>query len=132
MKNIAAGIFTMIFLAGIMNSYAGVATKSETLKMKVEFTCASCQAKIQTGLSKTEGVEKAVADLSTKVVTITYDPAKTNKDKLVKAVENLGYKTEYSSTTTKPGHDCKDEKGPKGSNCAKTCPEAKKCTGDKK
>jgi periplasmic mercuric ion binding protein len=130
-KYFATGIFTLILVMGMMQTYAGT-TKSETLKMKVEFTCASCQAKIQTGLGKTAGVEKAVADLSTKVVTITYDPSVTNKDKLVKAVEGLGYKTEFSSASAKPAHDCTDEKTPKGSNCSKTCPEAKKCTGDKK
>jgi periplasmic mercuric ion binding protein len=131
-KYLTTGVIALLLIVGMTRTYAGPASKSETIKMKVEFTCAGCQTKIQNGLGKTEGVEKAVADLSTKIVTITYDPAKTNKDKLVKAIEGLGYKTEFSAAGTKPGHDCTDEKGPKGSNCTKTCPEAKKCTGDKK
>ena len=125
MKYIATGIVTLFFLAGMMNSYAGSVTKSETLKMKVEIMCQNCVNKIQTGLGKTPGVEKAVADLATKTVTITYDPAKTNKDKLVKACEDLGYKTEFSAAGVK-GHECKDDKGAKGAGCSKTC------TGDKK
>ncbi len=112
-------------MAGMMHVYAGTTTKSETLKMKVEMGCAKCQAKIQSGLSKTDGVEKAVADLETKTVTITYNPEKTNKDKLVKVVEGLGYRTEFTSKDAKIGRECSDKGEMKG-DCSK------KCTGDKK
>ena len=87
--------------------------------------CAKCQAKIQSGLSKTEGVEKVVADLPTKTVAITYNPEKTNKDKLVKAVEAMGYRTEFTPKDAKIANECTDM-GDKKSNCSKSC------TGEKK
>ena len=120
---IAAGMLIVFFMAGLM--HAGATPKSETLKMKVEMSCANCQAKIQTGLSKADGVEKATADLKTKTVTIKYNPDVTDKDKLVKVVEGLGYRTEFTPKDAKIGHDCSGE-GEKKENCSKTC------TGEKK
>jgi copper chaperone CopZ len=124
-KYLTTGLLTLLLTLGIVQTYGNPGTKSETIKFKVEMKSSDCQSKVQTGLNKTPGVEKAVADLATKTVTITYDPDKTNKDKLVKAVENMGYRTEYTSKDAKLGHDCPDEKGMK-SGCSRTC------TGDKK
>jgi len=124
-KYVVTGMLILFFLAGLRQVNAGMTTKSETLKMKVEMFCANCQAKIQTGLSKADGVEKVVADLPTKTVTITYNPEKTNKEKLVKVVEDLGYRTEFTAKDAKIGHEC-SEKGEKKGDCSK------KCTGDKK
>lgn len=116
----------MLFLmAGYTYVNAGTTSKSTTLKMKVEMFCDNCQSKVQNGLSKAEGVEKATADLETKTVTITYNPELTNKDKLVKVVEGLGYRTEFTPKDAKIGHDCSD-KGEKKENCSK------KCSGEKK
>jgi copper chaperone CopZ len=123
-KYLAAGMLIVFFMAGLQYVNAGSSTKTVVLKMKVEMSCANCQAKIQTGLSKAEGVEKAVADLDTKTVTITYNPDKTNKDKLVKVVEGLGYRTEFTAKDAKIGHDCTKDGEKK--DCSKTC------TGDKK
>ncbi|MCX6252743.1 MAG: heavy-metal-associated domain-containing protein [Bacteroidetes bacterium] len=116
-KHVAMSLVTLLFLFGTLQTNAGTPGKSETLKIKVEMGCGSCQAKIQSGLGKTEGVEKAVADLATKTVTITYDPAKTNKDKLVKAIETLGYRTEFTAKDAKIGHSCSD-KEMKEKNCS--------------
>jgi periplasmic mercuric ion binding protein len=124
-KFLAAGMLIVFFMAGIRYVNAGPSPKSETLKMKVEMSCANCQAKIEKGLNGAEGVKKAVADLETKTVTITYNPEKTNKEKLVKVVEDLGYRTEFTAKDAKVGHDCTKESGEK-KDCSKTC------TGDKK
>lgn len=123
-KSLAAGMLILFFLTGLTYVNAGTTIKSETLKMKVEMSCGNCQAKIQTGLSKVDGVEKAVADLGTKTVTITYNPEKTNKEKLVKVVEDLGYRTEFTAKDAKIGHECL-ERGE-----MKDC--SKKCAGGKK
>jgi copper chaperone CopZ len=124
-KYLAAGMLIVFFMAGLLNVNAGAAAKSETLKMKVEMSCASCQAKIEKGLNKTKGVDKVVVDLASKTVTITYNPDKTNKDKLVKAVEDIGYRTEFTAKDSKVGHECIGE-AEKKEGCSKPC------TGDKK
>jgi copper chaperone CopZ len=123
-KYLAAGLLIVFLMSGLKYVNASTTTKSETLKMKVEMSCANCQAKIQKGLNKSKGVENAIADLETKTVTITYNPEKTNKDKLVKVVEDLGYRTEFTAKDSKIGHEC-SEKGE-----MKDC--SKKCAGDKK
>jgi copper chaperone CopZ len=124
-KYVAAGMLILFLTAGSRHVNAGITSKSETLKMKVEMFCGNCQTKIQKGLRNADGVEKAVADLETKTVTITYNPEKTNKDKLVKVVEDLGYRTEFTAKDSKIGHEC-SEKGEKKGDCSK------KCTGEKK
>jgi P-type Cu+ transporter len=124
-KFIAAGMLIVFFMAGALQVKAGAASKSETLKMKVEMSCANCQAKIEKGLNKTKGVDKVVVDLASKTVTITYNPDKTNKDKLVKAVEDIGYRTEFTAKDSKVGHECSGE-AEKKEGCSKPC------TGEKK
>jgi periplasmic mercuric ion binding protein len=121
MKYFSASLMALFILVNVMQTTAAP-VKTKTLKMKVEFTCANCQAKIQTGLTKTDGVESAVADLKTKVVTITYDPAKTDKDKLVKVVEGLGYRTEFTAKDAPLSHECTDKK----EDCSKKCDGMKK------
>jgi len=116
-KYFSAGLVAIFLLTGVMNSNAGTSSKNQTVKLKVNFTCAGCQTKIQSGLGKTEGVEKAVADLDTKMVTITFDPEKTNKEKLVKAIEDMGYRTEMTAKDAKVSHDCSGKK----EDCSKKC-----------
>ena len=125
-KYLAAGMLIVFFMAGLRNANAGATSKNETLKMKVEMSCANCQAKIEKGLNKAKGVDKAVADLETKTVTITYNPAKTNKETLVKVVEDLGYRTEFTPKDSKIGHECSEKEKGEMKDCSK------KCAGEKK
>jgi copper chaperone CopZ len=124
-KYLAAGMLIVFFMTCLKFANAGMSSKSETLKMKVEMSCANCQTKIEKGLNKTKGVDKVVVDLASKTVTITYDPDKTNKDKLVKAVEDIGYRTEFTAKDSKVGHECSGE-AEKKEGCSKPC------TGEKK
>ena len=102
-----------VFLFSIMGANAQAKSMKE-LKIKVQMECENCKAKIEKELPKAEGVSKVAADLKTKIVTISYDPAKTNKDKLVAAIEKIGYKTEFSAANSPAKHDCSKECGKKG------------------
>lgn len=81
-----------MFVAG---AYAQ-AVKTEEVKIKVTFHCANGKALLEKELVKAEGVSSAVADIETKVVTIKYDANKQSKEKLVAAIEKIGYVTEFS------------------------------------
>lgn len=54
--------------------------------------CASCAANIENALEKVDGVKSANVNFATEKATVEYDPAKTNIEKLILAVEKAGYK----------------------------------------
>ncbi len=74
------------------SAYVAIAdTKTVTLTVK-GWTCGSCASATRIALKKTEGVEAVKTDLEKAETTVTYDDAKTTVDKIVQAIERLGYK----------------------------------------
>ena len=74
-------------------------TTEKTLKIN-GMTCAACANRIEKGLSKIEGVEKANVNYAMESSSIIYDPDKTNVDEFKSRIEKLGYgviqdKTEF-------------------------------------
>jgi len=56
--------------------------------------CASCSTILTKALQKVEGVQSVVVNYSTEKGTVTYDPAKTNDQVLIQAVQKKGYNAE--------------------------------------
>jgi len=54
-------------------------------------TCANCAVSVERALKKTKGVEEALVNLSSERASVTFDPADSHLDELVKSVENAGY-----------------------------------------
>ena len=80
------------------NSYAqsnvsskSTATKTETLK--VSGNCDMCKARIEKA-AKIDGVSKAEWNAKSKILAVTYDPAKTNIDQVGKKVAAAGHDNE--------------------------------------
>ena len=94
MKKIKLFLLTMLVLF-ITGTYAQTVANKE-IKIKVTFHCANGKALLEKELVKEDGVSSAIADLETKVVTIQYDAEKQNQEKLVAAIEKIGYLTEFS------------------------------------
>lgn len=67
-----------------------MATAEKTLKID-GMTCAACANRIEKGLSKIEGVEKANVNFALENSTITYDPEKTNVEEFTDRIKKLGY-----------------------------------------
>ncbi|QTD41010.1 heavy metal translocating P-type ATPase [Sporosarcina sp. Te-1] len=67
-----------------------MATAEKTLKIN-GMTCAACANRIEKGLSKMEGVEKANVNFALESSTVVYDPEKTNVHDLTAKIEKLGY-----------------------------------------
>ena len=92
MKNIKFLATAILFFAGIASVFAGA--KTETIK--VSGNCGSCQKHIETAAKKA-GASVAKWDKTTKILTITYDDAKTSNDAIQKKVASVGYDTEKYS-----------------------------------
>ncbi len=78
-------------------------------KIKTGFHCPNGKALLEKELIKVEGVTNVVADVETKIVTINYVEGKTNREKLVKAIETIGYATEDTKSTTTIKKACSHE-----------------------
>jgi Cu+-exporting ATPase len=65
--------------------------------------CASCIAKIEKALSKTNGVKNASVNFATEKASIEYDPKVVGLKEITKAVEAIGYKAkaDYKKVTLK-------------------------------
>jgi len=56
--------------------------------------CANCAKKVKENISFEKGVTGLEVEVDTKIVRITYDPAKTSVEKLAAAIKKLGYTAE--------------------------------------
>lgn len=66
----------------------------------VGMTCASCAARIERGLRKLRGVEKAHVNLATEKAAVTYDPSLVKDQDLVGVIDDLGYQVPRSGAET--------------------------------
>jgi len=72
---------------GAQASSKGVATA----KFKTSAVCEMCKARIEKSLAYEKGVQSAVLDVPTKVLTVTYKADKTTPAALRTAVQKTGY-----------------------------------------
>lgn len=77
--------FAFIFSASVM---------ADEIKIKTNPHCGMCKSKIEKGLKKVSGVDKAELNLENKLVTVNYDANLTSAEVLMKKVEELGYTAE--------------------------------------
>ena len=64
----------------------------EIIQLNIKgMTCASCVAHVEKGIKKTEGIDMASVNLATEKATVSYDPAKSNVDAIIKSVFDAGY-----------------------------------------
>ena len=65
----------------------------EKIELKIEgMHCGSCAVGIQMLTSQMDGVKSSEVSYEDKKGTIEFDPAKTNKEAILKAIAELGYK----------------------------------------
>jgi copper chaperone CopZ len=73
---------------------------SQTDTFKVSGNCGMCKSRIEKA-AKIEGVTKAEWNQKTKLIVVTYDPAKTNSDDVQKKIALVGHDTEKFSAEDK-------------------------------
>lgn len=61
------------------------------LDIRTSSVCDMCEKTIEDGLIYEKGVKKVDLDLATNIIHVSYDPKRTDADKLRAAVSKLGY-----------------------------------------
>lgn len=88
MKNL--GLLLGLMMITVFSS-AVFAGGTETIKIKTSSQCEMCKETIEKGMAYEKGVKKAVLDVETSILTVEYNPKKTNPDLIKKAVAATGY-----------------------------------------
>ena len=92
---------TVLFVIGFgasataqAHDHSNMSTPSaKTESFKVSGNCDMCKNRIEK-IVKAEGATSASWDSKTQLITVTYDPSKTNKDALSKKIASVGHDTE--------------------------------------
>lgn len=89
MKNL--GLVLVVFLATLFsfNSYAS--GDMDTVRIKTSSQCDMCKETIEKQMAFEKGVKSAVLDVESSVLTVVYNPKKTNPDLIRKSVTEAGY-----------------------------------------
>lgn len=83
--NVCKVLFTCMVLSSPLHA------QTDTLVVHTSAECGTCKSKIEKNMGYERGVKSAELDLSTKNLTLVYNPEKTNPDKLRLAVSRIGY-----------------------------------------
>ncbi len=89
-----------VFLKAIKDLGYGASLAKQTIPIK-GMTCAACVARVEKGLSGTEGVVNAKVNFATESATVEYIPSQIGIRELRKAIEEAG----YEAVTAGPGED---------------------------
>jgi len=87
-------IFVSLFFLSIginLNAQDKKKNNKEEVTFDVAMTCENCKKRIEKNIAFEKGVTDMKVDLPEKTVTIQYNTEKTNPEKLMEAIEKLGY-----------------------------------------
>jgi periplasmic mercuric ion binding protein len=112
-------LLTLAILFSVAYAFAQK-PKWETIEIKTSAICGMCKETIETALAYEKGIKKSSLDVKSKVITVTYNPAKTNPGNIRMAIAKSGYDAddvqadekayEKLESCCKKGAECKDEK----------------------
>jgi mercuric ion binding protein len=72
-------------------SIANIQEPPKTVKIKTSAICEMCKERIEKQLAFTKGVSESNLDLKDKVVTVTFNPKKTDTNKIKQTINDAGY-----------------------------------------
>ena len=82
----------LLFLVTLFaNSTKAQTTKTAEIKIQTSAVCETCKKTIEQALAFEKGIKKSELDLTTKIVTVVYNPNKTTPEKIRLAISNAGY-----------------------------------------
>jgi copper chaperone CopZ len=84
-------MMTVLLSAGNQSIAQEKKKSTEEIKIQTSAVCGMCEERIETNIAYEKGVKKVELDDSTKIVTIGFDPRKTNPDQLRSAISKIGY-----------------------------------------
>ncbi len=87
------GIFLALILTVSLANISARAeeTKFQTVKIQTSAVCDNCKTRIEKAVNKLDGIQKSDLDLETKIITISYEPAKVNVEKIKTLIAKTGY-----------------------------------------
>lgn len=94
MKKIFAVITLLVLMLAAVPMDARKQAKTSEVTFLTTIDCKNCVRKVEAKLPFEKGVKDMKVDLSSKTVTLKYDPDKTDKEKLAEAIRKLGYEAE--------------------------------------
>ena len=75
----------------------------ESIRIPVTgMTCAACQSRVQSAIARQPGVEDASVNLMMESAAVSFDPALTTPDKIVRAIRDTGYGAELPVADLSP------------------------------
>lgn len=82
----------MLFMVAVsLTAIVKAENTKAVFNVQPQMTSQSSENKIKTTIRFEKGVNEVVTDLQAQTVTVTYDPAKTDVEKLTEAFKNIGY-----------------------------------------
>lgn len=83
-------IFALV-LGVVFSTVANKPSKEKEVKIKTSAVCDDCKERIEKNLTLSKGITEAVLNLDDKVVTVKYNPNKTNEAAIRKIITDIGY-----------------------------------------
>lgn len=94
MKKILLVLFVALFSVAVVDAQQPKGKQTVTTTFTTDIDCEGCAKKVTNTIPYEKGVKDVQVDVAAKTVTVTYDPAKTNDDTLVKAFAKIKIKAE--------------------------------------
>ena len=93
MKKLISVLGMMMMTVFIFNPAIGQekSKNTEELKIQTSAVCGMCKERIEHNLGFEKGIKSVSLDDETKVVTVGYNPKKTNPDDIRDAISKIGY-----------------------------------------
>ena len=83
-------IFISMFF--VMSGFIKTAmAQMDTIRIKTSSICEQCKERIENDLSFEKGIKSSNLDLKTKIVTVVYNPKKTDEQRIRVAITKIGY-----------------------------------------
>lgn len=92
-------VFTLAMIIALGLGLSAQNLKTE--KVKVYGKCGMCETRIEKASKAVDGVTKADWNKETSMLEVTYDPAKTNIEKIETAVSKVGHDTDATKADDK-------------------------------
>jgi len=80
--------------------------KTETAIFQTKLHCENCVKKVKENISYVKGVKDLDVSLKEQKITVTFDPEKTNADKLASEIKKLGYPANIINSNEKTPEKC--------------------------
>lgn len=86
---LVALMMTLFFVHS--NVFAQKNDNSKVVKLQTSAHSEMCKAKIEETLAYEKGIIKSELDRESQILTVTYNPDKTDVEKIIKVITNLGH-----------------------------------------